>query len=175
MNQEEPSKRKRRSSDYIPNHYTPYYFRRIKKEFPEIEEKDLRKAVSMYFKLCRDELALGHKINLQNKLGNLYLKKEKREVFINDKGEIVNELPINIRETSRLWREKPEIKNKVFVRYVNDHTDNCLFSLHYESGKAIYKNKSIYNFVFNRGLKSELSTNIFDKKVDAFLKKYKDE
>ena len=84
MNQEEPSKRKRRSSDYIPNHYTPYYFRRIKKEFPEIEEKDLRKAVSMYFKLCRDELALGHKINLQNKLGNLYLKKEKNSWKIID-------------------------------------------------------------------------------------------
>lgn len=176
MNQEElNNKRKRRKANYTSNHYTPYYSRRILKEFDNISKKDLNRAVAMYFELCREDLALGNKINLQNKLGNLYLKKEKREVYLDENGEIVNKLPINIRETAKLWREKPELKNKTFVRYVNDHTENHLFSLHYEVGKAVFKNKSVYNFIFNRGLKSELSENIFDKKVDAFLKKYKDE
>ena len=172
---EQVSKRPRLKSDYNSNHYTPYFVRRVLKKYKNTDEKKLRQAVKMYFDLCRDDLAMGYKVNLQNKLGNLYLNKEKKEVFLDSNGKIINKLPVNIRDTSELWKTNPELKGKVFVRYINDHSDNCVFSLHYEVSKAVFKNKNIYTFVFNRGLKKELSSNIMDKKVDAFLKKYKDE
>ena len=105
-----------------------------------------------------------------NKLGSLYLTKELRGVVydeVNDK--IINNLPVNINETLKLWKKKPLLKNKTFVRFTNEHSDNYTFRLHYQNSKAIYKNKNIYNFQFSKPLKYELGQNIFKKKVDAYL------
>lgn len=175
LEEEQKTKRKRITSNYNSKYYSPYYLRRVLVEYPRVDKNKLVEAVAMYFKLAREDMALGDKINLQDKLGNLYLKKEKREVYIDENGDIINKLPINHRATWKLWKEKPELIKKSYVRYVNDHSNNHVFSLHYQVSKAVFRNKNIYNFKFNRTLKQTLSENIFDKKVEAYLNPYKNE
>lgn len=175
--EEQKSRKPRITARYNLRYFSAYCWNRTKKKYPQYTQTDISRAIMMYYELAREDLAKGMKINMSNKLGNLYLSKEKRGVTFNpETGIIRNTLPINIGETSKLWRDKPELKNKTFIRYTNDHSDNFYFSLHYQLSKAIYKNKNVYDFKFNRGLKKKLVTNIHDKQVDAYLiPNYKDE
>lgn len=156
--------------NYCTKYYAPYAFHRIKDKYPNIKINDIHRALNLYFKYATEDLALGHKVVLLNKLGSLYLTKELRGVEYNEEtGKIINTFPVNIHETVKLWKQKPELKNKTFVRFTNDHSDNYTFRLHYQNSKAIYKNKNIYNFQFSKPLKKKLGQNIFNKKVDAYL------
>jgi hypothetical protein len=163
-------KKKRIKGNYTSKYFSPYCFHRLKKQFPGYTINQIHQALTLYFELAREDLSLGNKVNFLNKLGALYITKQKREVKYDiQTGKITNEMPINIGETVKLWKQKPELKQKTFVYYTNDHSDGYLFNLHYQISKAVYKNKNVYTFQFNRGLKVELSDNIFDKKVDAYL------
>lgn len=164
------NKRKRIKARYTTKYYSSYAFNRIKKKYPQVKMNDVHRALTMYFELAQEDLATGQKISFLNKLGGLYLSKERRGVEYNEEtGKITNKLPINIPETQKLWKLKPELKNKTFVRFTNDHSDNYLFKLHFEASKAIFKNKQVYKFQFHRLLKRKLVDNIHDKKVDAYI------
>lgn len=175
MQDEQPSKKikvrkKRIKGNYTSKYFSPYAYHRVKKQFPGYTINQIHQALTLYFQLAGEDLALGNKVNFLNKLGALYITKEKREVTYDiETGKITNDMPINIGETVKLWAQKPELKQKTFIRYTNEHSNGFLFNLHYQISKAVYKNKNIYTFQFNRGLKERLSENIFDKKVDAYL------
>ena len=84
---------------------------------------------------------------------------------------IINNLPINWKETRKLWKDNPKSKEKgVKIRYTNEHTDGHTFRIFYIRSKANYKNKSIYKMQFNRQMKRQLSQSIFAGRIDAFLK-----
>jgi hypothetical protein len=161
----------RLKSDYNTKYYVDYIFRRFNKShgltYPQIS-----KIISLYHELAREDFTKGEPVFLKEKLGNLQLYKEKREIYVNEKGEIVNELPINLRETFKLWKEKPELKNKTYIRYTNKHSDGFMFTTSYQISKANYKYKNVYKFQFNSTLKKMLRDNIMKGEVDAFIKKY---
>ena len=158
-------------SNYNTKYYVDYIHRRMNPKhgltYPQISS-----IIRRYHELAREDLAVGEAIYFENQLGNLKLYKEKREVSINSKGEVVNNLPINIHETLKLWKEKPELKHKTFVRFLNKHSDGYVFKLSYQISKANYKYKNVYNFKFNSTLKKMLYKNILDKKVEAYIQKY---
>lgn len=108
---------------------------------------------------------------IPSKIGKIELRKIKTEVFIDDDGKVVNNLPPNWRATRELWASNEEAKKKkIKIRYTNDHTGGYTFRLFYKKSKANFKNKSIYKVQFNRGMKRDLSKSIFAGRIDAFLK-----
>lgn len=111
-------------ADYTIEHILSYIYVRIKKIYPTVSQKDIRKIVRRYYEMSLEDLALGNTIYLGNRLGNLYVVKEKREITYNpDTNEIINKLPINFPETLKMWKEHPELKNKRYIRFTNEHTN----------------------------------------------------
>lgn len=165
------SKKKRTKANYTSKYYVDFIFKRLSKKY-DIGYPEIAAIISGYHEMAREDLAKGEPIYLKKQLGNLRVWKEKREVKINDKGEVVNNLPINLPETLKLWEKKPELKHKTYVRYLNKHSDGFYFTLSYQMSKANYKYKYIYNFKFNATLKKQLSQNIINKEVDAYIKSY---
>lgn len=161
----------RLKSDYNTKYFVDYVYKRLNKKhglsYPQIS-----KIISMYHEMAREDFANGEPIYMKKKLGNLQLYKEKREVYLNEKGEVVNDLPINFRETFKLWKAKPELKNKTYIRYMNKHSDGFVFTTSYQISKANYKYKNVYNFQFNSTLKKMLHKNIIEGTVDAYIKTY---
>lgn len=169
--QEDKESRKRLKADYTSKYYIDYIYKRLNKKYG-LSYPDISKIISGYHELAREDLSSGEPIYLKKQLGNLQLYKERREVSINKDGEIVNNLPINLPETFKLWKQKPELKHKKYIRFLNKHSDGFYFSFSYQLSKANYPNKFIYNFHFNATLKKMLYKNILDKKVDAYIKSY---
>lgn len=164
------TKRPRIKYKYNIRYFAAYAHYRTKKLYPDYSRNDIHKALTLYFELAGKDLEKGTKINLLNKLGNIYLSKEKREVTMDtETGKIKNTLPINIPETLKMWRENPELRQKRYVRFTNDHSDGYMFRFRYETSRAIYRNKNIYEMQINRTLKKNMIQNIHDKKVDAFI------
>lgn len=158
-------------SDYNTKYFVDYIFKRLNPKhglsYPQIS-----KIIKMYHEMAREDFAKGESFHFKEKLGNLQLYKEKREVYIDEDGKLVNELPINWRETYKLWKEKPELKEKkVYVRYTNEHSDGFMFTAVYQISKATFKFKNVYTFQFNATLKKMLNHNIHEGEVDAFIKK----
>lgn len=166
----ETSKRPRIKARYGIRWYAAYAHYRIRKLYPQYTREDIHKCLMVYFALAQEDLAKGERIYLNNKLGSLYLAKEKKSVTYNaETGEIINTLPVNIPETLKLWKQKPELRGKRFVRFTNDHSNNFVFKLIFNVRRANYKNKSLYNFKFNKTLKKKLAENIRNKIVDAYI------
>lgn len=165
------SEKSRIKSDYNTKYFVDFVFKRLNKKYG-LTYPQISSIISMYHKLAREDYSKGEPIFFKKRLGNLQLYKEKREVYVNEKGEVINDLPINYRETWKLWKEKPELKNKTYIRYVNKHSDGFLFTTSYQLSKARFKYKGIYNFQFNVTLKKMLHKNILEDKVDAYINKY---
>jgi len=168
-------KRSRIKADYNNEQYISHIFWKIKKIYPEIDKKTITKIVSRYFELTQDDLSHGNTISLGKELGDLYLVKVKRKVYMNDNGELVNNLPVDQNATNNLWKLKPELRGKTFVRHINTHSSGYLFKLKHYLFRTSLKNKSLYSFKFSRTLKSKLSRNIINKEVNAYEIKLKDE
>lgn len=165
------SKRKRTKANYTSKYYIDYIYKRLNKKYG-LTYPDIANIVMGYHDLAREDLAKGEPIYLKKQIGNLQLYKEKREVTINEKGEVLNKLPINLPETFKLWKQRPELKHKKYIRFLNKHSDGFYFSFSYQLSKANYKYKYVYNFKFNATLKKKLYKNIINKEVDAYIKSY---
>lgn len=174
-NNPDNKKYSRIKSRYNNDHYVSHVFWSIKKIYPEIDKKIIRKIISRYFELAQDDLSHGNTVSLGSVLGDLYLIKVERKVYVNEKGELINNLPIDQNATNNLWKSKPELKGKTFVRHINSHSSGFLFKLKHYIFKTRLKNKSVYSFKFSRPLKRKLSKNIINKEVNAYEIKTKDE
>jgi hypothetical protein len=164
----ENSKRKRITSDYKNDQYISHIYWKIKKIYPEVDQKTIVKIISRYFELTQEDLSFGNTIQLGVHLGDLYVVKIKREVHMNEKGDLINNLPVDQKATNALWAQKPELRGKKFVRHMNNHSSGFLFKLKHYTFSSNLKNKSIYNFKFSRTLKGKLSNNIKNKEVQAY-------
>lgn len=170
-NEESKKKGKRTKADYTSKYFIDYIHRRLNKKYG-LTYPDISKIISGYHEMAREDLAKGEPIYMKKQLGNLKLYKEQREVKVDENGDIVNTLPINLPETLKLWKLKPELKHKTYIRYLNKHSGGFYFTFSYQLSKATYKYKYCYNFKFNRTLKQKLSKNIHNKEVDAYIKSF---
>jgi len=168
-------KRKRIKSDVNNSKYVYHVYSRIKKIYPDITQAMVVKIINRYFELTQEDLALGNTVSLGGIIGDLYVVKTKRKVYINEEGDLVNDLPIDQSKTMKLWREQPNLKGKTFVRHTNSHSDGYLFKLKYDKFKFALKNKSVYSFKFSKTLRHKLSENIINKEVQAYEIRRKNE
>lgn len=102
----------------------------------------------------------------------LTIRKDKRKPSIKN-GKLYNPTPIDWVKTRKLWDSNKEAKkNKVLVRYLNNHTNGYIFRIYCKKFGARLKNRSIYKFKPSRNFQRSLSKRIknLDKdKFDAFL------
>lgn len=161
-------KRKRIKSDINNRKYIYHVYSRIKKIYPDITMSMVSKIINRYFELTASDLSFGNTVDLGGMLGDLYVVKTKRKVYVNEEGDLINELPIDQYRTFNLWKEQPELKGKTFVRHINEHSDGFLFKLKHNKFHVQLKNKSVYFFKFSKTLKHDLSENIKNKEVEAY-------
>lgn len=137
----------------------------------EVSSKQFGSIIKEFNGHVRDRLSFkGAGYIFPCRIGKIELRKVKTEVKIGDDGKVINNLPVNWRETRKLWEENQAAKIKgTKIRYTNEHTDGHTFRIFYIRSKANYKNKSMYKMQFNREMKRQLSTSIFAGRIDAFL------
>lgn len=147
--------------------YDAYKWIRRNKWFGKksITEHDFYSIIRAVNKEIANELLLGNKVILPNRMGTLEIRKSETSVkFIN--GELYNNLPIDWDKTLKLWCEDEEaFKSKTLVKI----QEKEVFRVYYNKTKANYNNKSFYKFKVNRELKNRLKNNIKEGLIDAYL------
>lgn len=119
-------------------------------------------------KLYAIELSKGNSVIFPQRMGTLELRKGNRGVSLKN-GKLSISYPINWKETLKLWYNDAEAKEqKILIRYEN----NTVYHVKYNKYRAVYNNKSYYNFAVNRAIKQQLHKNIEDGKVDAMFDEY---
>lgn len=161
----------------IKSDYGSYdYFKKFIKDNPEIEitGTEYGEILRDFNSFQRERMATkGAQILFPSGLGKAELRKVKTEVKLDDDGEVIDNLPVNWKETRKLWRENPKAKEKnIRIKFTNEHTNGYTFRIYYLKGRAKFKNKSVYKIRFNRDLKRTLSESIFKGKIDAFINKF---
>jgi len=119
--------------------------------------------------LLREELLKSEDIVFPARMGKLEVRR--REVsYKKENGKIKTNLPIDWNATLKLWYEDEECKeNKLLVRA----NLSKIFRIYYNKSKALYNNKTFYQFTPNRELKILLNRAIkSNHKFDAFSVKY---
>ena len=141
---------------------TPYYLTR--KEYNEIlKEFNSRLVDLMLFE--------SYIYKMPCNLGRISIRKKKVEPYFDEDGKLVNNLPVNRRETKKLWDEYPELRNKKYVYHHNEHSDGYVAKLLYEKNYAKFVGKSQYFFKPTRTIKQEINKILTAKfkKYDFFL------
>ena len=147
--------------------YDAYKWIRKNKWFGKnpITEHNFYSIIRTVNKEIANELLLGNKVILPNKMGTLEIRKSKTSIkFVN--GKLYNNLPIDWDKTLKLWCEDEEaLKNKTLVKI----QEKEVFRVHYNKTRANYNNKSLYKFKVNRDLKKRLKDSIKNGLIDAYL------
>ncbi len=147
--------------------YDAYRWIRRNKYFGITPFKD-----SLFYKVIRevnkalieDFLSTGI-IEFPCKMGKLELRRYNIRLKLKD-GKINTNLPINWKETLKLWSEdKESFNNKTLLRQTNL---KCLYKIFYIKNKACYNNKTFYAFKINRGFKNSVVNKLINGKLDAF-------
>lgn len=169
---EQKSRIHRATADYGVNDY--YRAFKLKNKNSKISRKVYGEIIKEFNAFLRDGLSIkGKEILLPKKMGRIELRKSKTEVKVDANGNIINNLPVNWKETRKLWSEnKNAEEKKIKIRFTNEHTDSYTFKITFLKAKADFKNKSLYTIKFNRQLKRDLSQSIFKGRIDAFVNEY---
>jgi hypothetical protein len=148
------------------------YFKFYKKKYKSaISSQKYNKIISEYNTLVSELITDEQfEFNIPFQLGTLCVRKIKPKLYLGENGTVINKLPINPIETFKLWESNPEAKaRKIYVRYMNKHSNGYMFSLYYVKGKAKFKNKQAYTISCKRSMKRRLSKNIKEGSIDAYL------
>ena len=118
--------------------------------------------------LLADELSKGNEIVFPYRMGSLDLRMSRRGAKIKD-GKLVVNYPIDWNSTLKLWYNDAEaMKNKILVRAEN----SIVFHFIYNKYKAVYNNKSYYQFIVNRAIKQKLRDHIIEGTADTLFDEY---
>ena len=103
-----------------------------------------------------------------NRIGVLTIIKVKNFISTTADGKLKTNLTPDWKTTMKLWDENPEArKNKIVIRHENRQSNRHLFKFIYRKTTANFRNKKIYAFSVNRGLKLFLKDLINANKFDA--------
>lgn len=135
------------------------------------KDKQFVLSESQYFSIIRrinlllvEELLSGNDIKLPKAMGTIELRKYDRRIKIGTDGKIYTNLPIDWEKTLELWYEDEEsFKNKTLIRM----DEKEIFKVYYNRESATYNNKSYYEFLFNKDLKTRLKQKIKGGLIDA--------
>lgn len=102
----------------------------------------------------------------------LQIRKDKRKPRLNNKGELMNPVPVDWKRTKALWERDEEAKEKkLLVRYNNSHTSGYVFRLFLQTWRSSLKYKRLIKVRTNREFQRKLSKRIknLDEPFDAYL------
>lgn len=163
---------KRRSR--ITNSYGTYdYYKYYRKNRPK--EKKYVLSESQYFAIVRrineklGQLLVDEgTISFMFRMGDLEIRKYKIEPMIDKNGKLVYNAPIDWDRTLKLWHEDSEsYKNKQLVK-LNSGEE---FKIWYNRTRAVYENKSFYQFRVNKDIRNKIRIRKKEGRMDAFESK----
>lgn len=155
-------------SDYGKNDYYKHYSNTVENPV----SKELWDNVLMDYLNSINEMISqkGYVFRIPCRLGTIELRKIKKEVKLDQNGNVINTFNVNWKETKKLWLENPKAKEKgIKIRYVNKHSDGYSFRIVYIKKSATFKNKSVYKMLINREMRRSTEKPIMNKELDAFL------
>lgn len=130
----------------------------------KITKKQFGELIRCVHTIYADKLCSGSDVVFPLQMGSVILYKVKTRAEIKE-GKIRTGKPVDWSETLKLWYEDKTAKEKkILVRR------DCplLFKIKYCVSKAKYKNKMLYTFRPNRGIKKRLSVLINNNEIDAY-------
>ena len=129
-----------------------------------ITEREFGQIIKAYHKVFIDRLLNGLEVTFPLRMGILEVRKYNTSISFKN-GKLKTNLPINWGETLKYWNEDKEaFTNKALIRQENKN----VFRVYYKKNKALYNNKSYYNFTVARSLKHLLRDKIKDNRMEAF-------
>jgi hypothetical protein len=147
-----------------------YGFEDIYKQYKELSknplEKKLVRKVLMEFntEILRHVVYDGYDFSMGYRLGSIRIKKFNNALRLNKEGEIANKLRVDWEKTKKKWeelypgkspKELKQIKNKVLIFHLNEHTDNYVFRWFWDKVTCNLLNQSAYFFEPIRPIKRE--------------------
>jgi hypothetical protein len=104
-------------------------------------------------------------IKFPERMGEITLRKYPAKITLNN-GKVQTNLPIDWDATLNLWSEdKDSYDNRTLIRM----EEREIFKVLYDKSKALYNNKSFYNFELNRDIKKALKNKLKNGLLDAFI------
>ena len=133
---------------------------------------------SQYFSIIRrvnllliEQLLNNNDVILPCRVGAIELRKFGSTFSIDNKGKVKTNLPIDWNKTLELWYEDEEAyKNRTLIKM----EEKEIFKIYYNKWSANYENRSFYEFIFNKDLKTKLKQKIREGIIDAHLLKKKE-
>lgn len=130
-----------------------------------ITELQLGTIIKAINNTLQDQLLEGKDVVFPNRMGRLEIRRYKSRLEYKD-DKITTNLPIDWKRTTELWWEDEESRNnKTLVRFEGINR----FKIYYNKVKAIYPNKSFYQFIPTRTIRKKLKNCINNKGFDALL------
>ena len=143
------------------------YYRKIRPQEDKyvLTDCEYLKIIRLINNSLRDKLINGDDVVLPERMGRLEVRKKSPTTKFKN-GKLITSRPVDWNATLKLWYEYPNLKNKKqLVRQEVDY----IFKVYYNRNKALYNNKSFYDFSTNRDIKLGLKKNIKTNKIDAFI------
>jgi hypothetical protein len=135
---------KRDNKNYYSN---PAYYKEFKKKFPQYSGSTFLAVVSDFNSMLREEIIeQGFEWNVFSHLGKIAVYKYRPKITKRPDGRL--SLPINVRETAKLWEAKPELRKKKYVYHMNEHSDGYMCKIFWTKFKENMRvrNQHFVNF-----------------------------
>lgn len=130
-----------------------------------ISEHDYYAIIRTVNKLLALNFLITGSIKFPERMGEITLRKYPAKITLNN-GKIQTNLPIDWDATLNLWSEdKDSYDNRTLIRA----EEREIFKVLYDKSKALYNNKSFYNFELNRDIKKALKKKLKNGLLDAFI------
>jgi hypothetical protein len=133
-----------------------------------VSEHNFYSIIRKVNRLLAEDVSLGKSISFPCRMGCLELRKSRRGAYFVD-GKLHITYPIDWDKTLRLWyMDKEAEKAKTLVR--REVTE--VFHVRYCKAKAIYNNKSFYEFSLNSFIRKRLKENVDKGFIDALYDEF---
>ena len=130
-----------------------------------ISEHDYYAIIRTINKLLALNFLVTGSIKFPERMGEITLRKYPAKITLNN-GKVQTNLPIDWDATLNLWSEdKDSYDNRTLIRA----EEREIFKVLYDKSKALYNNKSFYNFELNRDIKKALKKKLKNGLLDAFI------
>lgn len=153
-----PHRNHKIKSDYGLVDYYKYY----KSNGGKLSHKEFRNILSdfnegLYPIIC----SFNYEYKMPKRLGTISVIQRNTYVKLDKEGNLKTNKPINYKATLDLWETNPELQEQ---RIVVRHDQPNAFKIKFGIGYANFKNKVVYTFTANRGLKQYLKNVILEDK-----------
>lgn len=128
-----------------------------------VTEKEFYSIIRGINKLLAEEIITGKEVVFPERMGSLELVKHEVGVSIVE-GHLKNTYPIDWAKTWELWyNDREAMQQKILVR----NEQKWVYKVKYCKDKAVYENKTFYQFILNTLIKKALKDKIQKGVIDT--------